>query len=49
MIKACNGTIVHVLRHHNVQADMMANEGIDKRIMIPQDFIQKLKQHGITL
>lgn len=49
MIKACNGTVVHVLRHHNLQADMMANQGIDKHIMVPQNFIQKLKQHGITL
>lgn len=49
LIKACKGTVVHVLRHHNVQADAMANEGIDKHIMVPQDFIQRLKQHGITL
>jgi ribonuclease HI len=46
---ACKATITHVLRHHNVQADAMANEGIDKRIMVPHDFIQRLKHHGITL
>jgi ribonuclease HI len=49
IIKACKGTVTHVLRHHNVQADAMANEGIDKQIMVPHDFIQMLKQHGITL
>lgn len=49
LITACNATITHVLRHHNVKADAMANEGIDKRIMVPHDFIQRLKHHGITL
>jgi ribonuclease HI len=49
IIKACKGKVTHVLREHNVQADAMANEGIDKHIMIPHDFIQTLKQHGITL
>ncbi len=49
IIKACKGTVTHVLRHHNVHADAMANEGIDKNITVPHDFIQILKQHGITL
>jgi ribonuclease HI len=49
IIKQCRGTVMHVLRHHNVDADAMANEGIDKQIMVPYDFIQMLKQHGITL
>lgn len=49
LIKECKGKVAHVLRHHNVQADAMANEGIDKNIMVPQDFIQLLKHHGITL
>lgn len=28
----------HVLREHNKVADAMANEGIDKKIPVPQDF-----------
>lgn len=49
LIKACKGKVIHVLREHNTHADAMANEGIDRHIMIPHDFIQRLNQHGITL
>jgi ribonuclease HI len=50
LITQCNkASVRHVLRQHNVHADAMANEGIDKKIPIPNDFMQMLYQHGIIL
>ena len=40
-------TINHVLREKNKQADAMANYGIDKKIMPPQEFLTILKNHDI--
>ncbi len=39
----------HVLREYNVHADALANEGIDKKIKIPQEFFTLLHAHGIQL
>jgi ribonuclease HI len=50
IIAQCNkASIRHVLRHHNVHADAMANDGIDKKIPIPNDFMQMLYSNGIVL
>ncbi len=39
----------HVLREYNVHADALANEGIDKKIKIPQEFFTLLHAHGIQI
>lgn len=39
----------HVLRDYNVHADALANEGIDKKIKIPQEFFSLLHAHGIQI
>lgn len=39
---------MHVLRHLNTHADAMANEGVEKRINMPQEFITFLRTYGIT-
>ncbi|MFZ5954122.1 MAG: ribonuclease HI family protein [Candidatus Dependentiae bacterium] len=41
-------TISHVLREKNKQADAMANYGIDKKIMPPQEFLNVLKNYDIN-
>lgn len=40
-------SISHVLRENNIQADAMANYGIDKKIVPPQEFLGLLKHHDI--
>ena len=49
LIKRYRGTVTHVLREYNTHADAMANQGIDKVIMVPQEFIYRLQSHGIIL
>jgi len=39
----------HVLREHNKLADEMANHGIEKKISLPQDFLDSLQHHEITI
>jgi len=39
----------HVLREYNAHADALANEGIDKKIKIPQEFFTLLHAHGIQI
>jgi ribonuclease HI len=41
--------VFHVLRFDNVNADNMANVGIDKKNNVPPQFITILKQHGISI
>jgi ribonuclease HI len=41
--------LMHVLREENKQADAMANEGIDKRHKIPEDFLALLAKYEIKL
>lgn len=41
--------ISHVLREDNVVADKMANQGIDKKIPIPSEFVEVLRRHEITI
>lgn len=48
LLVATRYTINHVLRENNKQADAMANYGIDKKIMPPQEFLTVLKNHDIT-
>lgn len=44
-----DATINHVLRDENVQADAMANYGVDRKIAPPKHYIALLKQHDILL
>lgn len=39
----------HVLREFNTQADEMANRGVEKKTVLPQDFLHSLQNHDITL
>lgn len=47
MLMPCNYSISHVMRENNQHADEMANEGIDKKIKPPQEFITVLRDHEI--
>ncbi len=42
-------TLCHVRREKNVEADALANVGIDKKGRVPQLFTTLLQRHGITL
>lgn len=44
-----HGELFHVLRFDNQEADRMANQGVDRKIKIPQEFLTILKHHGIVL
>ena len=39
----------HVLREYNTQADALANKGIDAKTKIPQELIQALARHTVTI
>jgi len=39
----------HVLREYNTAADAMANQGVEKKIMLPQDFLLRCKEHDIAV
>lgn len=39
----------HVLREHNSQADEMANQGIDKKVKVPDEYLKKLAGFSIIL
>lgn len=41
--------VVHVLREYNRFADEMANRGVEQKIFVPQEILQILKNHDITL
>jgi ribonuclease HI len=40
--------VQHVLREYNTLADEMANQGVEKKTSIPQEFLHSLQQHDIT-
>src|SRR4030095_8456884 len=42
-------TITHVLRHKNIQADAMANYGVDCKQLPPKKYSALLKHHDIIL
>lgn len=48
MLHEINGHIVHVLRTENHVADEMANFGIDTKKIVPPQFAELLKHHGIS-
>lgn len=48
LLQEVNGHIVHVLRTENHVADEMANFGIDTKKIVPTQFVELLKYHGIS-
>lgn len=48
MLNQVQGTIHHVLRGHNLQADVMANRGIDTKNPLSSEFRKFLSEHNIT-
>lgn len=49
LLQHYNYVLHHVLRHNNIQADALANHGINKHISPPQEYIGILQSHGIEL
>ena len=49
LLNAYTIKIMHVMREDNVDADAMANKGIDTKKPVPNAFIAMLQQHGISL
>lgn len=47
-VQEINADMLHVLRFDNVNADNMANVGIDKKNSVPEEFLEILKQHAIS-
>lgn len=48
LLQGMRYTIEHVFREDNAQADYMANHGIDKKVVLSEQFKQFLAQHGIS-
>ncbi len=48
-ISVLNAELVHVVRAENVEADKMANRGIDYKKAVSKDFITLLNNHEISL
>lgn len=49
LLSGINYNIAHVLRHENKDADKMANVGIDKGKLLPQEFITILRDYEIQM
>lgn len=47
-IRKLGATISHVLRHENVEADAMANYGVDNKQLPPKNYIAMLKDYDIS-
>lgn len=49
LLKEISYTLCHVRRENNIEADELANAGIDKKGKVPESFKTLLQTHGITL
>ncbi|MGE0010084.1 MAG: ribonuclease HI family protein [Candidatus Babeliales bacterium] len=49
LLKDVSYTLCHVRREKNIEADELANVGIDKKGKVPESFIALLKSHGLSL
>jgi len=49
MLEGVSHNVVHVLREENVQADALANLGIDKKIKLPETFLNLLQNYDIPV
>lgn len=46
VIKTMNYDVMHVLREDNTIADKLANQGVDKKIKVPQEFFDWLQKYA---
>lgn len=49
LVGECNARVEHVLRTENVEADRMANQGVNNKTRVPEYLVSFLQNHGITL
>ena len=49
LLKPYRYTFEHVLRQYNTKADEMANLGVEKKIVIPQDILAILESYGLRI
>ena len=42
-------SLIHVMRTDNVEADALANKGVDSKKVLPKSFLTLLKEHGISV
>lgn len=49
LIKPLNASLFHRVRADNVQADCLANKGIDDKQPLPDDFLKFLSEHKIAI
>ncbi len=49
MLKGITYDVAHVMREYNVQADDLANQGIDKKRAIPREVVTWLQEYDITV
>lgn len=47
LLKSFSYTMRHVLREDNVHADELANEGIDKKVEVPEAFLVMLREYDV--
>lgn len=48
-LRKLKATISHTLRAGNSEADEMANQGVDSKIVPPKNYLEKLKHYDIAL
>lgn len=48
-LQSVGGTITHVFREENKEADAMANKGVAERIVLSEPLVLWLRAHDITL
>lgn len=49
LLNQVNYSFCHILREYNTVADELANEGINKKVKLPQEFVDFLYAHEIQL
>ncbi len=49
LLENLNHSFCHILRKYNVEADKLANHGIDSEILLPQTFLSLLRSHEIQM
>ncbi len=49
MVNDCNARVEHVLRTENVEADRMANQGINLKKPVPEEIVFFLQSQGIAI
>lgn len=49
LVSECNARVEHVLRTDNIEADRMANQGVNNKTAVPQAIVSFLQNHGISI